>query len=255
MMSKVTVDSDLWIRRPSPAPDASTRLFCFPHAGGAASFFHPLAAQLRPDTEVLAVQYPGRQDRRHEPLLTDIRTLADQVTAAVLPFTDTPYAFFGHSMGAIVAFEVATRLQAAGAPRPVALFASARRAPSRNRDERVHLLDDAGLVAEITALGGTAATLLTDPDVLAMVLPVCRADYQAIERYRWAPHTPPLTIPITVLIGDRDPRVTSAEAEAWGEHTTGPLDVYTVRGGDHFYLTDRLKETASHITAQLTSTG
>ncbi|MFC8078570.1 thioesterase II family protein [Streptomyces sp. NPDC057307] len=254
-MSKVTVDSDIWIRRPSPAPDASTRLFCFPHAGGAASFFHPMARRLRPGTEVLAVQYPGRQDRRHEPLLTDIQTLADRATAAVLPFTDAPYAFFGHSMGAIVAFEVARRLQAAGAPQPSILFASARRAPSRRRDERVHLLDDAGLVAEITTLGGTAATLLTDPDVLAMVLPVCRADYRAIERYRCAPHTPPLGIPITVLIGDRDPRVTPAEAEAWGEHTTGPLDIYTVRGGDHFYLTNHLNETADHITAQLGSVG
>src|SRR5262249_29653456 len=106
-----TVEStDLWVRRFHPAPSAGSRLVCLPHAGGSASYFLPISRGLSPQVEVLAVQYPGRQDRRAEPCIEDVGGLADQITASLQPWIDRPVALFGHSMGAILGFEVALRL-------------------------------------------------------------------------------------------------------------------------------------------------
>src|ERR1700712_4687720 len=115
-----------WIRRFHESPGASARLVCFPHAGGAATYFYPLSRTLAPSIEALAVQYPGRQDRRAEPCVDDIHELADLVAPALLEWADRPLALFGHSMGATLAFEVAGRLEKAGV-RPAGLFVSGRR--------------------------------------------------------------------------------------------------------------------------------
>ncbi|CAM3971828.1 thioesterase II family protein [Kibdelosporangium persicum] len=224
---------DRWIRRFSPAPEATARLVCLPHAGGAASYYLPVAKALAPKVEVLAIQYPGRQDRRSEPCLETCQKMADGVFAALKPWTDKPLTVFGHSMGASVAFELVRRLEDAGV-RPTALFASGRRAPSRNRDERVHTLDDNGLIAEVKRLGGAGSHLLDDEDIRSMVLPAIRGDYRAAETYRWTPG-PKLTTPIFAFTGTADPKVDEDEARAWAEHTTGRF-VFRSFPGDHFYI-------------------
>ncbi|MFF3641034.1 thioesterase II family protein [Streptomyces sp. NPDC002564] len=228
--------SDTWIRRFRPQPEAEIRLVCFPHAGGSASYYHPLAQSpaLRPHVEVLAVQYPGRQDRRREPLIDDVPELADLITRALAPFDDRPLAFFGHSMGAVLAFEVARRLRDGAGKQPCRLFVSGRRAPSRFRPGTVHLLDDAALAQELRRAGGTDPMFLDDPELLAEILPVVRNDYRAVELYRWTP-SPPLTCPVTALVGDRDAQAATADVEAWREHTEGPFDLKVFSGG-HFYL-------------------
>jgi surfactin synthase thioesterase subunit len=155
---------------------------CFPHAGGAASFFFPLSERLS-TADVLAVQYPGRQDRRHEALIHDIDTLADRIVAALRTEAGAPPVLFGHSMGAIVAFEVARRLDRAGTP-PQALIASGSRAPSIPRSEGVHLRDDNGVLAAIKQLNGTDSAFLGDEELTRMILPAVRGDYPALETYR-----------------------------------------------------------------------
>lgn len=120
---------DLWVRRYHPAPEARHRLFCLPYAGGSASYFLPVARALSPHVDVLAVQYPGRQDRRHEPCVESVEELADLLVDIVKPWADRPLSLFGHSMGASVAFELALRLEALGIV-PHSLFASGRRAPA-----------------------------------------------------------------------------------------------------------------------------
>lgn len=143
-----------WIRRFHHAAPDAPRLLCLPHAGGSAGFFTGLSAALSPAVDVVAVQYPGRQDRRREPAVTSLPLLADQVFQALAPFGDRPLALFGHSMGATLAFEVAARLESHG--RAVTrLVASGRRAPSRHRDENVHRRDDEGVVQELRRLGGS----------------------------------------------------------------------------------------------------
>nr|AXL05451.1 thioesterase [uncultured bacterium] len=226
-----------WVRRFHPAPDAHVRLVCLPHAGGSASFFFPVAKALAPAVEVLAVQYPGRQDRRHEPVVDNIPDLADQILDALRHLGDRPLALFGHSMGAVLGYEVALRMPGAGLPAPTRLFASGRRAPCRDRAERVHQASDAEIVSEMRTLGGVDAAMLADPEVLEMILPTVRGDYRAVETYRHDPDRK-LDCPITVLTGDSDPRVSMDEARAWAEHTTGPTDLEVLPGG-HFFLVDQ----------------
>ncbi|KUO23140.1 thioesterase II family protein [Streptomyces dysideae] len=227
------------MRRFQPTPEAPVRLVCLPHAGGSAASYAPLARALAPVADVLAIQYPGRQDRRAEPGITRLTDLADLVADALAPWADRPFVVFGHSMGALLGYEVTVRLEAAGiAPR--ALVASGRRAPSRHRAESVHLRNEEGVVAELRRLGGVDPAFLDDPELRAMILPAVRGDYEAIETYRHTPR-PPLRTPVTVLTGDNDPQVTAEEAAAWAEHTTHAFALRTFKGG-HFYLNEHLPE-------------
>lgn len=240
---------DVWVRRFHSVSRSRMTVVCFPHAGGAATFFHPMSTALKPALQVVAMQYPGRQDRRHDPFLTSIDGLADGCFTALRPLLDGPVAFFGHSMGATVAFEVARRMRQELGTAPVTLFASGRRAPSRHREESVHTRGDAALVAELKVLSGTDARLLADPELVGLILPVLRADYTAVETYRCASGAM-LDCPIVALIGDRDPRVTVDEAQDWSRHTTGAFKLHRFTGG-HFYLADHLRAVVGVITQQL----
>jgi surfactin synthase thioesterase subunit len=235
-MSSASTDHDLWIRRFHSAPQAPGRLVCFPHAGGSASFYLPVSTALSPGVEVVAIQYPGRQDRRKEPGIESVDVLADRVAEVLHGLDDRPTTFFGHSMGAVVAFEVAERLERRGR-RTARIFASGRRAPSRHRDEQVHKQDDAGLVAELKALDGTDGQVLGSEELLRMILPAIRCDYTAVETYDTGGDKV-VGAPITVLIGDDDPKSTLEEAEDWKKHTTAAFEMKVFRGG-HFYLSER----------------
>ncbi|MFI6402338.1 thioesterase II family protein [Streptomyces sp. NPDC050548] len=245
--------TNLWIRRFHPAPEATARLVCFPHAGGSAGFYFALSGLLHPQVEVLAVQYPGRQERRAEPQVEDIETLAGSIAEVLAPWWGEPPAFFGHSMGAVVAYETARRLVASTGSGPAALFVSGRRAPSTTREERLHLADDQALVAEIVRQGGTPPEVLSEPGLIELILPTLRGDYRAVERYRHRPPTPAeaaLKAPVTVLVGTEDPKVTAAEARAWERHTDGPTEVLTF-GGGHFFLTEHQERIGELIRARL----
>ncbi|MEU9191377.1 alpha/beta fold hydrolase [Streptomyces sp. NPDC048484] len=243
-------ETGAWLRRFHSAPDAGTRLICFPHAGGSATFYFPVSRAVPPAVEVLAIQYPGRQDRRHEALIDDIRTLADMVVEQLLPWADRPLALFGHSMGATLAFEVALRLEDAGIT-PVYLFASGRRAPSRYRLEQVHLLDDDALIADMKRLSGTGSQILDDDELIRMVLPYVRNDYKAAETYHYQEGSG-LSCPVLALTGDRDPRVSVEDARAWGEHTCGPFDLRVFNGG-HFFINDHAPAITKEIIECLNS--
>ena len=235
------------IRRFHPS-DAEVRLVCFPHAGGAASYYFPVSRQLSSVADVLAVQYPGRQERRREPGLRSVAQLADLLAEELRPWTDRPLAFFGHSMGALLGYEVARRLEQTGV-RLLVLFASGRGAPSCRRDEGVHLRDDRGLVDKVRELGGTNSTLLDDPEMMEVLLPAIRADYEAVETYRHVPG-PPLSCPVVAFTGDADPQVTLAEAERWREHTSAGFELHTYPGG-HFYLDTHAADVLGKVSARL----
>ncbi|MEU1550754.1 alpha/beta fold hydrolase [Nocardia sp. NPDC005745] len=247
-------DSSLWVRCYNPSPDPSVRLVCLPHAGGSASFFLPVSRALSPACEVLSIQYPGRQDRRSEPPISNIAEISDAVATQLKAWTDRPLALFGHSMGALIAYEVALRLQAIGTD-PVALFVSGRRAPSRFREEKkVHLLDDRGLLAEIIRMEGTDQRLLNDSDLMSSLLPVIRSDYCAVETYRPDPESR-VTVPVYAHIGVDDPRVSVDEANDWRLHTSGQFRLHTYPGG-HFYLigeSGKLIDSMSQILSEITS--
>lgn len=249
MVTVSTQADDLWIHRYHPAAETTTRLICFPHAGGSASSYFALSQSLAPRIEVLAVQYPGRQDRHREKCIEDIPDLADQVFAALIGWIDRPAALFGHSMGATVAFEVGRRLQRYDGKAPVHLFASSRRAPSRHGHGDIHLRDDAGLVTELRQAGGTDQRFFDDDELRDLLLPAIRSDYKAIETYRYTPG-PPLNCPITALLGDSDPTVTVDEAAVWAEHCTGRFILHSFPGG-HFYLAESHADVSRTVCASL----
>jgi pyochelin biosynthesis protein PchC len=227
--------SGRWIRGYSRVR-GGVPLFCFPHAGGAASYFHSWSASLAPGIEVLAVQYPGREDRAAEPCVTNIADLADQIYAALGSSLPGTFAFFGHSMGAILAFEVARRIAREQGLGPAHLFVSGRPAPPRHRHRNLHRAGNPALIAELRSLGGTDPRILQDSEVLELILPTMRADYTASETYRFEPG-PPLSCDITAMTGNRDSLNTTEEAAAWSAHTTGAFDLRVYPGG-HFYLDD-----------------
>lgn len=225
-----------WLCRFSARPIAALRVFCFPYAGGRATSFRPWVEALPGSIDVWGVQLPGHDGRLLEPPLASVPAIVEAVVPALLAELDRPYALFGHSMGALVAFEVARALQARGAPPAAHLLVSGRRAPHLAAHEAdIHALDNEAFVAEIgRRYGAIPAELLRHPDVMDLLLPVLRADITAIETYV---HTPgePLSSAISVFGGDTDPFASPAELHAWQEHTRLPVTTRLFAGG-HFYF-------------------
>ncbi|WP_432035801.1 thioesterase II family protein [Streptomyces cucumeris] len=251
-MTSIASGADTWLRRYQEAPDSAIRLLCFPYAGGSASYYLPVAKALAPSVEVLAVQYPGRQDRYREPCLDDLHELADAVVAAVREragIFDRPLALFGHSMGATLAYEVALRLEERAGVTPAALFVSGRRAPSTRRDETVHQRDDEGVLRELRRLNGTDGQVFQNEELLRLAMPAIRGDYHAIETYRCVPGQR-VGCPVTALTGDADPRTTIDEVRAWQRHTSGAFE-YQVFPGGHFYLNDQVPSVVKTVAARL----
>jgi surfactin synthase thioesterase subunit len=244
-----------WIRRFRPDSNGTAQLVCFPHAGGSAAFWYPLASRLAPDVDVLAVQYPGRQERYREEPIEDLHRLADLI-ADVLADPETTEdrrarIFLGHSMGASLAYEVAVRL--ADAPAgvgPMAVVVSGRRAPSRPRSARESLRDDRALIARLRALGGTEEGWLDDPDLLQLILPAVRADYRAIGAYRGTQGTA-LSVPVAALAGAADGEASVDDVAAWREHTSGPFALRVLPGG-HFFVREQFPVVADVVAELVT---
>ncbi|MFE0101957.1 thioesterase II family protein [Streptomyces sp. NPDC059009] len=236
MSIAAVTDKSQWIRHYAVASVNAPRLVCLPHAGGSASYYLPTAKALAPHIEVLAIQYPGRQDRLLEDCVDNIHDLAALIAQFVQPLAaQKPLALFGHSMGAGVGFEVARLLQQAGTP-AAHLFVSGRQAPHRHEVTYAHLLDDLQFVAEIRQLNGSDDDVLDDPDLRSLVLPAIRSDYKAAETYEYRPGAR-LTSPITALTGDNDSGMTLDAVRAWSDHTSGAFNFKVFTGG-HFFLND-----------------
>lgn len=238
-MSRASVeDTSAWVRTFRPAPADRPTVVCLPHAGGAATLFREFVTALPEQVRAVAVQYPARQDRLHEPGIDDLHDLADLVTDVLLRVLDggppVPLVLFGHSMGALLAYEVAVRMRDGGHRPPEALVLSGRRAPSCPDDTRNHLLDDDRLARVLVDGGGTSSELLEDPEMRAMVLATVRCDYRAVERY--APRdVEPLSCPLHVLTGSQDPRTSDALVRPWELCTTGTTTWHAFPG-DHFFV-------------------
>ncbi|GAA0298031.1 alpha/beta fold hydrolase [Streptomyces polychromogenes] len=241
---------DAWLRRfhPPARPGTDPVLVVLPHAGGNASYYFPLSRDLAAHAEVLTVQYPGRQERLGEPSPDTIDGLVDGVERALEPWRGRRLVLFGHSMGAVLAYELTRRLEASG-DRPLGLILSGRRSPLVPRRDDLHTLDDDALLAHVQALSGTDAGLLADPELRALILPALRGDYRAVGTYRHEPG-PLLRTPVSVLCGESDPRASVAEAMGWRELTGA---AFTFRGfpGGHFYLAERHEAVVRAIAEDL----
>jgi medium-chain acyl-[acyl-carrier-protein] hydrolase len=227
--------SQLWFARPLPRPDARLRLFCFPHAGSGAAQFHSWAGQLPPSIELYAVRLPGRENHRAQPPFHDLIAATAALHIAITPLLDQPFAFFGHSMGALLAYELTRTLRAHSHPGPVHLFVSGRRAPNlRDHEAPIHALPTDRFISEMTRRYGPSATsLLHDLELQDMFLPVLRADFEAVERYHYVAGAP-LDCPITAFGGLNDARADAASLSAWRTFTRADFRLRCLPG-DHFF--------------------
>lgn len=243
--------SGRWLHR-RPQAEPSARLVCLPHAGGTAGGFAGWADRTPPGTELVAVQYPGRQNRLGDPPLEDMAELADEVAGALRGLPDlagVPLVLFGHSMGSGLAHEVARRLARDAGIRPVHLFVSARPAPHHVRGEHRHRLSDADLVAAMRALEGPDSEVYDHAELLPVILPPLRADLRLLDRYRPA-SVPPVDCPITALGGADDHTCPVAQLDTWAEVTTAGARTVVLPGGHH-YLREREDEVLALVSGTL----
>ncbi|AGP59500.1 thioesterase II family protein [Streptomyces rapamycinicus] len=225
---------------------ARWRLFVFPHAGAGASAYR-LAAHLPETVEVCTVQLPGRENRLAEPALTSLDDAVAALAPLIADHTDLPYAFFGHSMGALIAFETARRLRALGTRLPDRLFLSSMRAPGLpDRDPR-HTLPDDKLLA-------TAEFDGVDPELQELLLPLLRADLTLCETYTHRAEAP-LPCGLTVLAGSDDESVDRTELSGWREHTSADFELHLFPGAPHLYVRGAERQLAETITRTFPARG
>jgi medium-chain acyl-[acyl-carrier-protein] hydrolase len=228
--------SSLWLARPAPRPEARLRLFCFPHAGGGVAVFRGWAQALPPEIEACYVQLPGRDSRLREQLYDRLLPLADATAEALLPHLDKPFAFFGHSMGALLSFELARKLRKQHGLNPVHLLVSGRRAPQLpDPSPPIHQLPEAGFVAAIRQrYDGLSTAFLQEPELMQIFLPILRADLAMVETYVCQPEDP-LACPTSAFGGLQDVNVSREVLEAWRAQTRGSFTL-EMFPGNHFYL-------------------
>jgi medium-chain acyl-[acyl-carrier-protein] hydrolase len=227
--------SSRWVLFPKPNPAAALRLFCFHYAGGSAQAFHNWPAHLPPSVEVGAIQLPGRGHRLGEPHVRRLGPLSRIVAQELLPYLDKPFVFFGHSLGALLCFETARSLRRENRIRPAHLFVSATEAPHRrSMEEPLSGLPKTELVKKLHEFGGAPAEALQNDELLDLMLPTIRADFELCETYEHGPE-PPLECPMTIYGGLEDREVDEGRLAAWSEMTVGTCEMRMFPGG-HFYI-------------------
>lgn len=229
------------------------RLYCFSHAGGSAAGYLPWQGKLGDGVEVCAIQLPGRASRYGETPYTDMAPLAAELAAQITRHADLPFAFFGHSLGALLAFETARRLHAAGGPLPERLIASGCEAPPcRSPSRGLHRMADQELTEALRNYNGSPPEVLANRDLMALLLPMIRADFSLVENYHYVP-APALPMPLSVYAGRRDDAGRIAQLERWQEQSAGPFGLHWFEG-DHFFIQSAQQQVWQQLAAELAAT-
>lgn len=233
--SKKVTPTNRWFTCLKPNPRAVLRLLCFPYAGGGTMIYRTWPEHLPDTVEVWAFQPPGRGNRLFEAPFTQIEALVEAAVPTFSLFLDRPFACFGHSLGALISFELAHELREAHGTGPVHLFVSGRRAPQViDTSPIIYNLPEPEFIEELRKLNGTPDEVLKHPELMELMIPLLRADFEICESYAYAAK-PPLECPITAFGGLHDKCVTREAVEAWRDHTVGSFSVRMLRG-DHFFL-------------------
>jgi medium-chain acyl-[acyl-carrier-protein] hydrolase len=227
--------SNSWIDRIRPKPYAHLRLFCFPYAGGGASIFRTWVNDLPPDVEVCSVQLPGRENRLMERPFTRLPSLIHSLAKALFPYLDIPFAFFGHSMGALISFELARELHRQNSPGPLHLFVSAHRAPQVPRlQSPIHQLSKAAFKEKLYCLNGTSQEVLQNEELMQFLLPLLRADFAVCETYVYSSQAL-LNCSISAFGGLQDKEVSYHDLEKWRDQTDRSFTLRMLPG-NHFFV-------------------
>jgi medium-chain acyl-[acyl-carrier-protein] hydrolase len=224
-----------WFTNPRPNPKARLRLFCFPYAGGGSPIYRMWPDAIPATVDLWTAQLPGRGSRIQERPFTNLSPLVRALAEAIPPFLDRPFAFFGHSMGAMISFELARILQRRPGLKPSHLFVSGRVAPHiTDMNRHTYDLPEAEFMEELRRLNGTPTEALEHPELMQLMTPLLRADFTVVGTYTYLPDLA-LNCPITAFGGLEDPEVSREHLEAWREHTTASFSSHMFPG-DHFYL-------------------
>jgi medium-chain acyl-[acyl-carrier-protein] hydrolase len=233
----------VWFPYWRPKPEARVRLFCFPFAGGTASILQRWSQTGFEGVDVLAAQYPGHETRIQEPLFRSVPALVETLGPILRPLLDRPFAFFGYSLGTHVSLELAHWLQREGAPAPLGLMLAASVPAHRRQPRRVYALPEEALIEELRRYGGTPPQILAERELMQLILPVLRADFEMVDEYRRDPE-PRLDLPLSVWGGQEDTDSPPKALESWRDHTRGHFALEVLPGG-HFFLQtsgDKLRE-------------
>lgn len=245
-------DISPWLINAKPSARADVRLFCFPYAGGNAHAFRAWAQHFPPGVELYALQPPGRGHRMLEPPFTDLRSMIPALARVIDDHLDRPAVFFGHSMGAIIAFELARHLRRESGREPAHLFLSGRRAAQLPPDEPPTFnLPEPEFLEALRRLNGTPGEVFEHPELLRLMIPLLRADFSVCQTYEYQPE-PPLSCPITVFGGLGDHEAGRELLEAWSAQTTSAFSLHMLPG-DHFFVNTSqallCRLLASHLSA------
>jgi|HubBroStandDraft_5_1064220.scaffolds.fasta_scaffold250508_2 medium-chain acyl-[acyl-carrier-protein] hydrolase len=253
MAGKPGTRTNPWLPIRNQAEPVTLRVFCIPHAGGGGSSFRSWVEDQPANTEICPVQLPGREGRLHEPFPASITEIARTLAPIVLPYLDVPYILVGNSLGALIAVELASRLQEDYQLPPVHLVAAATWPPGTDAEilgPFVSGLDDAAFTAEMQRrYGGIPAEMLASPELLAVFLPVLRADMRMYETYRPGMAGPRLSCPVTAVVGVDDAALTATDMAGWSAVTSGPFACVEVAGG-HLALLEHAQQVLTPIYAQ-----
>ncbi|MFG2527483.1 thioesterase II family protein [Streptomyces sp. NPDC048516] len=245
-------DPAQWLRAHRSVPGPRVRLLCFPHAGAGPGVYRPWAEDMPSYAELWAARYPGREDRLAHPFAASLGELADDLAAAVAAglSRDVPLALFGHSMGAVIAHEVAVRLENSHDFRPALLAVSAREGPLQVEHAGLHLLDDDALIARTRGMGiQPNADAYADPELRELLLPVLRDDCRLLETHPASPVTQ-VRAPVLAFAGRSDPASPAALMSSWAEATSGEFRLLEMPG-DHFYPFSHTKDLLSELIPAL----
>lgn len=227
--------SSIWFSRGNRRSSARIRLFCFPYAAGNSSIFKAWPKLLFDAVDICPINLPGRGIRFHEKPYQQLTPLVQELVSAMAAHLDLPFAFFGHSLGGLIAFELAQALRAEGLNIPLCLFVSACRAPRLDLPSgRLHDAPDDELLAKLRRLNGTPGEILDNRELMSMMLPTLRADFALWETYRYA-HNQPLECPIVAFGGIQDHGTGLEQLEPWREETLGSFSLHLLPG-DHFFI-------------------
>ncbi len=248
----LTVSNTSWFLCPESRPDAALRLFCLPSAGAGASMYRTWSSAFPGSIEVRAVQLPGRESRMREPRIVNAGLLAGEIAQALDPYLQHPFALFGYSMGALLAFEVVRELRLHGAPLPVCLFVAAMRAPDV---PEVHPplsgLPRAQFIDRINYYYQPSDPAWRIQELLELLLPILRDDISMVERYEYSTELA-LDCPIHAYAGADDSAASVSSVEAWQAQTAGDFTM-TVFPGGHFFLHSVLPELQEAVRSRLTA--